>query len=69
MLDGELRAKVTALACSETPQGYARWSLRLLADRLIELEICEKISHTDIGRILKKANFSLIENDNGVLES
>ena len=69
LFDGELRAKVTALACSEAPQGYARWSLRLLADRLVELEICEKISHTDVGRILKKANCNLIENGSGVLEN
>ena len=67
-IDGTLRAKITALACSKTPEGYARWSLRLLADRLVELEICEKISHTDVGRALKKANFNLIEKDSGALE-
>ena len=67
-LSVEDRAKVTALACSDAPKGYARWSLRLLADRLVELEIVEKISHTDVGRILKKTNCNLTEKDNGVSE-
>jgi len=43
-LSGEERAKVTALACTKPPQGYARWSLRLLSDRLIELDIIDDIS-------------------------
>jgi len=68
VIDGALRAKVTAVACSDAPEGYDRWSLRLLANRLVELEICEKISHTDVGRILKKANCSLTEKDNGASE-
>jgi transposase len=68
-LSGEDRAKVTALACSEPPSGYARWSLRLLSDRLVELEIIEKISHTDVGRILKKTNCSLIEKRSGASEN
>lgn len=68
VIDGTLRAKVTAVACSDAPEGYDRWSLRLLADRLVELEICEKISHTDVGRILKKTNCSLTEKDNGASE-
>jgi len=67
-LSGEDRAKITALACSDAPKGYARWSLRLLADRLVELEIVENISHTDVGRILKKTNCNLIEKDNGASE-
>ena len=52
--DGDLRAKVTALACSEPPEGYGKWSLRLLADKLVELEYCEGISHTQVSNILKK---------------
>jgi len=64
-LSGEERAKVTALACSEAPEGYARWSLRLLSDRLVELQILDKISHTEVGRILKKMNYSLTEKNNG----
>ncbi|NIT41044.1 MAG: helix-turn-helix domain-containing protein [Gammaproteobacteria bacterium] len=55
-IDGHQRAKVTALACSEPPEGYARWSLRLLADKAVELEYCEHISHTEVRSILKKTN-------------
>ena len=60
------KAKITAIACSEPPQGYARWSLRLLADRIVELNLVEQISHTEVGRILKKMNCSLTEKDIGV---
>jgi transposase len=68
-LSGKERAKVTALACTKPPKGYARWSLRLLSDRLVELDIVDEISHTEVGRILKKTNFSLIEKNSGVSES
>lgn len=64
-LSGEQRAKVTALACSDPPEGYARWSLRLLADKLVELEIVETISFKQVGNILKKMNCNLIESDSG----
>ena len=67
-LSGEDRAKVTALACSEPPEGYARWSLRLLSDRLVELGILDEISHTKVGDILKKMNYSLTEKNNGASE-
>ena len=67
-LSGEDRAKITAIACSEPPAGYARWSLRLLADKLVELEITDSISFKQVGTILKKMNCSLIEKDNGVSE-
>lgn len=53
-IDGKQRAKITALACSEAPEGYARWSLRLLADKIVELSYCESISHEHVSRILKK---------------
>lgn len=53
-IDGLQRAKLTALACSETPEGYAEWSLRLLAEKAIELGYCEHISHNQVGIILKK---------------
>jgi transposase len=66
-LTGEQKAKVTALACSTPPNGYAKWSLRLLADSVVELNYVEEISHTEIGRILKKMNCNLIEKDNGAL--
>ena len=55
-IDGEQRAKVTALACSDPPEGHARWSIRLLADKAVELGHCEHISHTKVRQILKKTN-------------
>jgi transposase len=55
-IDGSQRAKITALACSTPPEGHARWDLRLLADRSVELGYCEQISHTQIATILKKTN-------------
>ena len=55
-IDGNQRAKVTALACSDPPEGYAKWSLRLLADKAVELGYCEHISHTGVRLILKKTN-------------
>jgi transposase len=55
-IDGAQRAKVTALACSEPPQGHVRWTLRLLADKAVELGYCEHISHTKVKEILKKTN-------------
>ncbi len=59
-IDGEQRAKITALASSDTPAGRAKWSLRLLADKIVELEFCASVSHTRVGRILKKTNSSPI---------
>jgi transposase len=56
VIDGEQRAKITALACSTPPEGHAEWSLRLLADKVVELGFCEKISHTEVRTILKKTN-------------
>jgi putative transposase len=55
-IDGKQRAKITALACSEAPEGHARWALRLLADKVVELGYCKQISHTQVGKILKKMN-------------
>jgi transposase len=57
---GELEARIIALACSEVPKGYARWTLRLLADKCIELHYSDAISHMTIKRLLKKTNLSLI---------
>lgn len=48
------RAEITALACSEPPDGRDKWSLRLLADKLVELDIVESISHDTVARVLKK---------------
>lgn len=56
VITGDVRAKITALACSEAPEGHARWDLRLLADKVVELGYCESISHTHISNILKKAS-------------
>lgn len=56
VIDGQQRAKITALACSEPPKGYAQWSLRLLADKAVELGYVEEISHTKVRHILKKTN-------------
>jgi len=55
-IDGLQRAKITALACSDAPEGHARWNLRLLADKVIELGYCKSISHTQVGAILKKTS-------------
>ena len=58
-LDGEGEAHLIALACGDPPDGYERWSLRLLKDRIIRLEIVESISHETIRQTLKKTNSSL----------
>ena len=56
--NGTSMAKITAIACSTPPEGHARWSLRLLADRVIALDIVESISYQSIRNILKKTNLS-----------
>ena len=56
---GKSMAKITAMACSKPPQGHAKWSLRLLTDHVIELNIVETISHQSVSNILKKMNSSL----------
>lgn len=56
MLDGRQEAYVIALACSKPPEGHVKWTLRLLANRLVELEIVEDISHHTVGRLLKRGN-------------
>ena len=58
-VDGELEAKLVQLACSEPPAGYAKWSLRLLADRMVELNYVDSISHVAVRTALKKMNLSL----------
>jgi transposase len=55
LLDGKAEAVVIALACSPTPDGAARWTARLLASRLVELEVVESVSEDTILRVLKKA--------------
>jgi len=55
-IDGHQRAKITALACSTPPEGRARWTLRLLADKAVELGHLKRLSHTAARKILKKTN-------------
>jgi putative transposase len=59
-ISGSQRAKITALACSTPPEGRARWTLRLLADKAVELGHCPSLSHTQARKILKKTNFDHI---------
>lgn len=59
-ISGAQRAKITALACSDAPTGHARWTLRLLADRAVQLGFVETISHNAVKEILKKTNRSRI---------
>ena len=66
VIDGQQRAKITSLTCSEPPEGYAQWSLPLLADKAIELGYVEGISHTEVRKILKKTNYNRISNAPGV---
>ena len=57
--DGDVEAKLVTLCCSEPPKGYAKWSLRLLADKMVELKYAESISHVTVRSILKKTNLNL----------
>lgn len=56
ILDGEKEAKVIALCCGAKPAGHARWTLRLLAERAVELDIVESVSHETVRQCLKKTN-------------
>jgi transposase len=53
-IDAEQRAKITALAANPPPEGHSRWSLRLLAQKAVELGYCAHVSHSEIRRTLKK---------------
>lgn len=57
-IDGDLEARLVALCCSEPPEGRSKWSLRLLAEKLVELNYVDSISHVSVGDILKKTNLS-----------
>jgi hypothetical protein len=65
IFDGEKEAKLIALACSSPPKGYARWSLRLLESKVVELGIVERASDSTIGRVLKKTRSSRIAGSAG----
>lgn len=58
-LDGEGEAQLVKLACSKAPAGFARWSLRLLAGKLVELKIVDSISHESVRSVMKKTTSSL----------
>ena len=66
---GQQRAQITALACSEPPEGHARWSLRLLANKLVELEMVDSISHVTVQEVLKKTNSSPTSDASGASAS
>ena len=57
---GEVEAKIIALACGEPPEGRSRWTLRLLEEKVLELQITDAISDNTIGRLLKKRHLNLI---------
>ena len=57
--DGDFEAHLVALSCSKPPEGFARWTLRLLADKAVELDYIDSISYETVRRVLKKTNSSL----------
>lgn len=64
--DGEKEAKLIAVCCGKAPEGHARWTLRLLADKAVQLEIVDNVSHEGVRETLKKTNLSLGRKKNGV---
>lgn len=56
--DGEVEAHLIALSCSKAPEGFSKWSLRLLADKMVELKYVDDISHETVRRVLKKTNLN-----------
>jgi hypothetical protein len=65
-ITGEVEAHITQLACSEAPEGHARWTLTLLADKLVEIEVIDSISRTSVALVLKKVNLNLGDKKGGV---
>jgi transposase len=57
-VDGDLEAHLIALSCSQAPEGFSRWSLRMLADKAVELAYVESLSYETVRRVLKKTNLS-----------
>ena len=68
-LNAHQEAQLTALACSEAPDGRARWSLRLLADKMVELKLVDSISHRAVGEYLKKTTSSRGNTGTGVSDT
>jgi hypothetical protein len=60
-ITGDIEAKLTMLACSEPPEGHDRWTIQLLADKMVELHYIESISRVAVGKRLKKVNLNLGE--------
>ena len=58
-ITGDVEAHIIAMACSQPPKGFAKWSLRLLADKTVELGYIDGISYVSVGTVLKKHNLSL----------
>jgi len=65
-ITGEVEAHITQLACSESPEGQSRWTLTLLAEKLIESQVIDSISRTSVALVLKKANLNLGDKKGGV---
>lgn len=63
--DGAFEARLITLACSEAPEGRRRWTVRLLADKAVELRFAESVSHMTVQRVLKKTNLSLTSASTG----
>ena len=57
-VDGDIEAKLVTLCCSKPPEGFAKWSLRMLADKMVELKYIDYISHVSVHETLKKTNLS-----------
>jgi transposase len=65
IFDGAFEARLLALACSDAPEGRRRWTVRLLADKAVELNLAPSVSHMTVQRVLKKTNLSLISASTG----
>jgi len=65
IFDGAFEARLIALACSDAPEGHRRWTVRLLADKAVELKFAESVSHMTVQRVLKKTNLSLTSANTG----
>lgn len=59
-ITGDVEARIIALSCNEPPEGRSKWTLRLLADKAVELEIIDRISYVSVGQVLKKTNSNRI---------
>jgi transposase len=65
VFDGAFEGRLIALACSDAPEGYQRWTVRLLADKAVELNLAPSVSHMTVQRVLKKTNLSLTSTSTG----